>query len=131
MSSSYEQEVVEETTEMLGMRLNLLKGKLAEAEQALPALAADVRKRIAAGVSDAERERLENKAGGACHRIRTMQREYDSLQQRWIRMKQHEGANGNKVEMEQMVIDAVNRQEEEERWEMLDRSGDYFKTRWG
>jgi hypothetical protein len=33
--------------------------------------------------------------------------------------------------MEQMVIDAVNRQEEEERWEMLDRSGDYFKTRWG
>ncbi|RGP69611.1 hypothetical protein FSPOR_4716 [Fusarium sporotrichioides] len=130
MSSSPDYAVGEETTEMLGMKLNFLAGKLGQREQELPALAADVHKKLAGNVSDAERQRQEKRASEACHRIRTMQREYDDLWQRWFRMMKSENADGEKLELEHKKNEEM-RLELEERWEMLDRTGDYFKTRWG
>ncbi|KAF0638541.1 hypothetical protein FPSE5266_02891 [Fusarium pseudograminearum] len=131
MASPFTAPVGEETAEMLHMKLNLLNEKIIQQENKLPALAADVAKKLAGNISVAERERQEQRASDACHRIRTMQREYDELWQRWYKMLQQEGnVDGNKLELEMKKNDEM-RLEQEERWEMLDRNGDYFKTRWG
>ncbi|GKU21703.1 unnamed protein product [Fusarium langsethiae] len=129
MSSSPDYAVGEETTEMLGMKLNLLARKLAQREQELPALAADVHKKLVGNVSDAERQRQENRASEACHRIRTMQRKYDDLWQRWFNMMKSKNADDEKLELEHKKNEEM-RLEQEERWEMLDRTVYYFKTRW-
>lgn len=131
MASPFTTPVGEETAEMLHMKLNLLGQKLIQREKELHALTADVAKKLAGNISIAERERQEQRASDACHRIRTMQREYDELWQRWYKMLQQEGnVDGNKLELEMKKNDEM-RLEQEERWEMLDRNGDYLKTHRG
>ncbi|KAF5247059.1 hypothetical protein FAUST_911 [Fusarium austroamericanum] len=113
MASPFTTPVGEETAEMLHMKLNLLNEKLIQREKELTELAADVAKKLAGNVSIAERERQEQRASDACHRIRTIQREYDELWQRWYKMLQQEGnVDGNKLKLEMKKNDEMRLEQE-------------------
>ncbi|CEI70442.1 hypothetical protein FVEN_g1050 [Fusarium venenatum] len=129
MSSSSDFYVGDTSIDMLTMKLYLVAEKLDKQEQELTVLVADVRKKLSGDISNAKRERLENKASAFCQRIRTMQREYNGLWDRWLKMMQVENVDAGKLELE--MKNEEMRLEQEERWETLERSGDYFKTRWG
>ncbi|KAL6914743.1 hypothetical protein ACHAPO_009800 [Fusarium lateritium] len=130
MSSSSDFHVGDTTIDMLTMKLYLVAEKLDKREQDLTVLVADIRKRLSGDISDAERDRLENIASRYCQCVRNMQREYNGLWDRWLKMMQHENVDAEKLELE-MKKNEEMRLQQEERWEMLERSGDYFKTRWG
>ncbi|KAF5232309.1 hypothetical protein FAUST_8771 [Fusarium austroamericanum] len=130
-SSSFNYPVDEESTEMLYMKLNLLAEKLAQREKELTVMAAEFRKKLSGNISDAERKKEENKASAACERIRDTQSEYQDLWQLWyFKIMQDGNEDGNKLEQEYKKNETM-RLEQEERWEMLERTSDYFKTRWG
>ncbi|OBS22648.1 hypothetical protein FPOA_08981 [Fusarium poae] len=130
MSSAFGFYLGDETADMLAMKLYLIAEKIDKQSEKLTVLAADTRKKLSGNISDAERERLEDNASAACQHIRTMQREYNDLWNRWLKKIQDENVDAEKLELEMKKKEEM-RLEQEERWEMLERLGDYFKTRWG
>ncbi|RGP78859.1 hypothetical protein FLONG3_3058 [Fusarium longipes] len=116
MASFNDYPVGEESADMLSMKLNLLKGKLAQRERELVALCADIKKKLPSTVSEAEYQRQKKKRADDGHRrVRAMRREYDGIRQR-LEAKQKENVDGNKGE---------------EDWILPETSEDYFNTRWG
>lgn len=126
MSPSDDNFGCDETVDMLEMKLNILKGKLAERETDLLALAADVRQRLTGKVSDQERYRQEERAAEACRRIRAMQSKCDRLSDRLFQMKQRETNDIKSVEDED-----EKKPEQETEWALLETDDCYFKTRCG
>ncbi|KAL4727915.1 hypothetical protein ACLX1H_004612 [Fusarium chlamydosporum] len=115
MSPSDDNFGCDETVDMLEMKLNILKGELAERETDLLALAADVRQRLTGKVSDQERYRQEERAAEACRRIRAMQSKCDRLSDRLFQMKQSETNDIKSVEDED-----EKKPEQETEWALLE-----------